>query len=413
MAVIIVSRDVNGSTQHNIQTTAPINRGTGLEVFERLVQEAVVGPRPRFNVEELPDGAVVTENGGVTLKRQPDVEPQTEPPVPAPTPPVVGALRAILTSDRAGLALDRIAGHGRREMYRNVLLQLLAVAAKKTKWEFSADSRWLGEQLGKSHTAAISNMRKLDAAGLVRWRHAGNNAGADSVAGRPPMQINLSPLVRLLNNGSSPHFTNLQNQSVVCKRSERPPVDVFAKYAGNADLADASRATPYKFGVARRGDPTVLMRPLTDSALTILDYAQTAGAAFTRSDVARDRSMTRGAAAGGTRTLVEMGLLEENCDGPGRAKTYSLVHGWEDRLKTLIPDMQTYGARMRLILRNFKARVEYLERRVAREADGLESPLRDALDRMRRAKNVWEAVAARAGAYGRAAPEPVPWWQRR
>jgi len=359
--------------------------------------EAAGWDRPR-DPDPLPEGATITPSGGVCIKRTEPEPAQPSPPAPAISPAVVRACRAILTGPDAAPILARIGK--RRETWRDKLIQLLAVAEAKASWAFDADLRWLGEQLGVSKTAAGNNMRALDAAGLCIWRHG---AHTDADGGRPPMRLDLAPLaVALLGEQPSLKLPNLQKGfGNLTHGYER--VDVWATYAGNASLADVTRRTLYRHAMTRQTAPTVLVRPLTAADLTALDYAQDAGA-FTRAELVDGKGMTAGSAASATRRLVQLGLC--TVEREGHANVYTLIAGWADRLRMLLPQMVTWGARLRLIVYNYVDRLRYLDARLKRETEPkTRNRLKDARGRIARARNRWVAQATRAGAYGLHAAE--------
>jgi hypothetical protein len=153
----------------------------------------------------------------------------------------------------------------------------------------------------------------------------------------------------------------------------------------------------------RQTAPTVLVRPLTAADLTALDYAQDAGA-FTRAELVDGKGMTAGSAASATRRLVQLGLC--TVERAGHANVYTLIDGWTDRLRMLLPDMYTWGARLRLICYNYLDRIKYLDARLKQTTDPkLRNRLKDARGRIARARNRWVAQATRAGAYGLPAAE--------
>ena len=242
-------------------------------------------------------------------------------------------------------------------------------------------------------------MRARDAAGLCIWRHG---ATKDADGGRPPMRLDLAPLIVAL-LGEQP---SLKLPNPFCRfgnlthGSER--VDVWATYAGNAPLADATRRTLYRHAMTRQTAPTVLVRPLTAADLTALDYAQDAGA-FTRAELVDGKGMTAGSAASATAPGAA-GLWP--VERAGHANVYTLIDGWTDRLRMLLPDMYTWGARLRLICYNYLDRIKYLDARLKQTTEPkLRNRLTDARGRIARARNRWVAQATRAGAYGLPAAE--------
>jgi hypothetical protein len=325
---------------------------------------------------------------------------------PALTPSVVAKLGETLRGPVATELLEGVARN--REMYRNVLIQLVTVLApEKGSWVFDADQRWLGEKLGKSGMSAGRNMWALDKAGFVRYSHTGKTE-EPAKAGHPKMQIDLQPLIAKLWE-SSLNVTNKPHEDMFVTFRNDPSVDVYATYSGGGKFADASMRTPYKCAVARTGYPTVLARSMTASALTTLDYLVRNGEA-TRAELVEGAGMSPGAAAGGTRCLAQLGIVFVEWDGPGTPKVYRLRPDWEAHLRHVIPHMTSYGAHIRLVIRTYDERIEFIDWKLKMEkSQTVAHDLREHKRRLARARQKWCTYGNKIGAYGRYVEKTPPW----
>lgn len=367
-----------------------------------------IDPTPEVAPVPLPEDAIVKDNGHVILKTTPTPETPKRPAPPVLTPTVVEKLGQALRSPTATKILARLPHARNREMYRDALIQLVTVIAPaQGGWVFDADQRWLGEKLGKSGMSAGRNMKALDNAGLIRYLHTGKVDEAK--VGRPLMRVDLQPLivdlwescVNVTNYSTSidPEFVTFRND---------PPVNVYATYSGAGKFADASMRTPYKYAVARTGRPTVLVRSLTASGLTALDYLSRHGDA-TRAELVEEAGMSPGAAAGGTRCLEQLGLVSVEWDRPG-PKVYVLRPDWESHLRYLIPHMASYGAHTRLVIRGFDERIEYDEWKLRQKMPpAMADDVREHKRKLENARKKWRIYGNRIGAYGRFVEANPPW----
>lgn len=330
------------------------------------------------------------ENGVIVLARLPDVEIQP-PKTPAFTKDIALILRDYLTTDQITPNLRKFTR--RVETFRAVLIKLVDIAIDLGTWDFPADSRWLGEKLGKSGMSANRNMVKLDQQKLVRYYHG---VHTDRVTGKPVRAIDLAPLLHLCPiQGSCLYVTNLPKEQLVTDRNDP---DIWARYMGDGPYGDATMGVKYTSAIQYRGRDTVLMSNLTHSALTVLDDLchNTEG---TRREIAERKGMTAGAVASATRRLEQLGIVDLEWEGPGRPKLYRLIPHWQKRLDAIVPEMKSYGARDRLIIRNGEARIDYLEfqqRSASRDEYGaMEKKKR----KIRSGLTKWKVYAGKRGTY--------------
>lgn len=368
-----------------------------------------VDPTPLPPPAPLHAGAVRLENGHVILKTTPIPEPTKHTVPPVLTPTVVEKLGIVLRGPAATKLLDRLPHARNREMYRDVLIQLVTVIAPaQGGWVFDLDQRWLGEKLGKSGMSAGRNLWALDNAGLIRYLHTGKSD--ETKGGHPKMRVDLQPLIVELWE-SCVNVTNIQkpyDPEFVTFRND-PPTNVYATYSGAGKYADASMRTLYKFAVARTGHPTVLARSLTASALTTLDYLARHGEA-TRAELVDGAGMSPGAASGGTRCLEQLGLVSVEWDGPGTPKVYVLRPDWEAHLRTMIPHMASYGAHIRLVIRTYDERIEFIDWKLkCSPSPVVADDLREHKKKLETARKKWCVYGNKIGAYGRYVEANPPW----
>lgn len=341
----------------------------------------------------------------------PPSAPRSAPPVLIPS--VVAKLAEALRGPLAIDLINRIGRVSNREMWRDVLIQLVTkIATKMESWVFDVDQRWLGIQLGKQAMSAGRNMWTLDRAGLIRYLHTGKRDEAK--VGRPKMRIDLQPLIAELWESCAnvtKEKTTQDKYFVTLGNDPGSPLDtnVHAVYSGTGKYADASMRTLYKFAIKRSGYTTVLARSLTASALTTLDYLVRNGEA-TRSELGEGAGMSPGAAAGGTRVLEQLCLVSVEWDGPGTAKIYILHPDWESRLQAIIPHMTSYGAGIRLRIRTFDDRIAFIDWKLKVEKSL--PTIRELSDRKRkleRERRMWRAKGNQIGAFGRYVEMTPPW----
>jgi DNA-binding transcriptional ArsR family regulator len=289
------------------------------------------------------------------------------------------------------------------------LIQLITkIAPAQGGWVFDAAQDWLGEQLGISGQAMRAKLHRLDQAGLILYLHSGQREEGVRT-GRPRMRLDLQPLVAALWESCAKlensdlgvgEFSNFRND---------PPTNVHALYSGTGQYADASMRTLYKFAVARMGYPTVLMRNLTPSALTVLDYLVRHGET-TRAEMVGAVGMTPGAAAGGTRVLEQLGIVSVEWEGPGIPKLYILRPDWEKRILYIMPHMASFGAKLRLVIRNYDRWIAAIDRMLKTTY----SPqriveLKRHIKKLETARKSWCLRGRASGEYGRYVDEVPPW----
>jgi hypothetical protein len=380
-----------------------------VEILEEMANAAGIAVPDRFVRQEpvpLPEGAQVLDNGAIVLKTTPTPTPAIRPAPPVLTPTVVAKLAVALRGSAAIKLLERVSRSRNREMYRDVLLQLVTIIAPaKGSWVFDADQRWLGEHLKKSGMSAGRNMWALEKAGLIRYLHSGKPSV--DIGGRPQMRVDLQPLIVELWE-SCVGVTNSELGMFVTPRND-PPVDVYATYSGAGKYADASMRTPYKYAVARTGRPTVLVRSMTASTLTTLDYLVRNRAA-TRAELVEGAGMSPGAAAGGTRVVEQLDLVKVEWEGPGTPKIYVLRPDWEARLRSMIPHMASYGAHIRLVIRTYDERIEFIDWQLRKPmAPAAADDLKEHKKKLEMARKKWCIYGSKVGAYGRYVEATPPW----
>lgn len=345
----------------------------------------------------------------ITLKTTPTPEPKPRPATPALTPSVVAKLAQGLRGAMARDFIDRLGRVRDREGWRDFLIQLVTqVAPTQGGWVFDAGQDWLGEQCGMSGQAMRNKLRKLDTAGAINYLHTGK--ADSSKVGRAVMRVDLQPMIAelwesclKLENKDNPNteFSNFNNDS---------PTNVHAVYSGTGKFADASMRSLYKYSVARMGYPTVLARSVTKSALTALDYLVRNREA-TRAEMVNGTGMTPGAAAGGTRVLEQLGLVSVEWDGPGTPKLYILRSDWEAHLQYMTRHMASYGARIRLVIRNYDRWIAVIERTLKTTfAPQMIYGLKERKRQLESARKKWCVRGNREGAYGRFSFAQEPRW---
>lgn len=368
-----------------------------------------VDPRQARPVAPLPEGAVRHDDGRIVIKETPTPEPKPRPAPPVCIPSVVAKLAEALRGPMANTLIDRLGRVRDRDGWRDTLIQLVTrIAPAQGGWVFDAGQDWLGEQLGISGQAVRKKMHTMDSAGLIRYLHTGK---VDShKTGRSMMRVDLQPMIvdlwescaKLENRGKQddPEFSNFNDD---------PPTNVHALYSGTGKYADASMRTLYKFAVGRSGYPTVLARSVTKSALTALDYLARHGEG-TRAELVEEVGMSPGAAAGGTRVLEQLSLVSVEWEGPGTPKVYVLRPDWEERLRYLIPHMVSYGARIRLVIRNYDRWISSIDRQLeTMYAPQMIHQLNERKRKLESARRKWCDHGRRIGAYGRYVEINPPW----
>jgi DNA-binding PadR family transcriptional regulator len=224
------------------------------------------------------------------------------------------------------------------------------------------------------------------------------------------MRVDLQPLIAELweSCANVTKYITTPDKDFVTFRND-PPTNVHAVYAGSGKYADASMRTLYKFAIKRSGYTTVLARSLTASALTTLDYLGRNGEA-TRAELVAGAGMSPGAAAGGTRVLEQLGLVSVEWDGPGTAKIYILHPDWESRLQAIIPHMTSYGAGIRLRIRTFDDRIEFVnwKLRIEKSLPAIRE-LNERKRKLERERRKWRAYGNQIGAFGRYVETTPPW----
>jgi predicted ArsR family transcriptional regulator len=382
------------------------------DILEEMAGLAGIPLPQRFrqpDLAPLPEGAVKLENGHTILKTTPTPEPQPRPLPPVCIPSVVAKLAEALRGPMANTLINRLGRVRDREGWRDTLIQLITrIAPAQGGWVFDAGQDWLGEQLEISGQAVRKKMHTMDSAGLIRYRHTGKVDRHKT--GRSMMRVDLQPMIvdlwescaKLENRGKQddPEFSNFRND---------PPPNVHVLYSGTGKYADASGRTLYKYAVERQGYPTVLARSVTKSALTALDYLARHGEA-TRAELVEEVGMSPGAAAGGTRVLEQLSLVSVEWDGPGTPKLYVLRPGWEERLRYLIPHMQSFGARIRLVIRNYDRWIKSINRQLdTTYAPQMRHQLNERKRKLETARRKWCDHGRRIGAYGRYVEINPPW----
>jgi len=347
----------------------------------------------------------------IVLKTTPTPEPTPRPVTPAMTPSVVAKLHEVLDSPVATKILDdHLSKSSNKEMYRGLLIQLVTVVAPEMKgWVFNIDQLWLGEKLGKSGMSAGRNMWALDRAGLRHYLHTGKVDEHRAKAGRPVMRVDLQPLIVALWESCVSVINSYNQDKEFITLGNDPSTNVHAVYSGTGKHADASMRTPYKYAVARSGHPTVLARSLTASALTTLDYLARAGEA-TRAELIEATGMSTGAAAGGTRCLAQLGIVTVEWEGPGMPKIYVIRPDWETYLQKMIPHMTGYGARIRLVIRNYDLRIKYIDWMLKSVVSPVvKDELNEHRERLVMGRKKWAADGNKVGAYRRQVEMTPPW----
>jgi hypothetical protein len=149
---------------------------------------------------------------------------------------------------------------------------------------------------------------------------------------------------------------------------------------------------------------------LTASALTSLDYLARNGDA-TRAELVSEAGMSPGSAASGTRVLTQLGLVSIEWEGPGTPKVYVLRPDWEAHLQYLIPHMASYGARVRLVIRTYNERLDFIEWKLKqRNLSPIQAlALRSRKSKLERARKKWCFYGNKIGAYGRFVEANPPW----
>lgn len=373
-----------------------------------LLAEAVELLDPNFRTAEQARWEFLQQQI-ITLKTTPTPQPAPRPKPPAQTPSVIAQLAMAL---RGPLAIELINRLGRvrdKEGWRDVLIQFVTkIAPSQNGWVFDAGQDWIGEQLGISGKVARDKLWKLDQAGLIRYLHTGKVDTGKT--GRAMMRVDLQPLVAELWESFSKVENVVDQDPEFSTFSDDPPVNVHAVYSGTGKYADASMRSLYKFAVQRMGYPTVLARSLTASALTTLDYLVRNGEA-TRAELVDSTGISPGAAAGGTRVLEQLGLVTVEWGGPGTPKLYVLRPDWEAHLQATIPHMVSYGARIRLVIRNYDRWIDGIDRTLKTTFSPV---MKDALTRRKRqleaARRKWRARGNQIGAAGRYIEVEPPVW---
>lgn len=345
----------------------------------------------------------------IVLKTTPTPEPKPQPKPPVLTPSVVATLAEALRGPLAMELINRLGRVRDREGWRNFLIQLVTkIAPSQGKWVFDAGQDWLGEQVGISGVAARKKLYTMDQAGLVRYLHTGKVDSGKT--GRSMMRVDLQPMIAELWE-SCAKLENVVNQEREFSNfNDDPPTNVHAVYSGTGKYADASMRALYKYAVQRMDYPTVLARSLTASALTTLDFLARNGEA-TRAELVDGTGMSAGAAAGGTRVLEQLDLVSVEWEGPGTPKIYVLRPDWEARLQYLVPFMSSYGARIRLIIRNYDRWIKAIDRTLLTvESLRLRNELNQRKRQLEAARRKWRAHGNQIGAFGRYVEVEPPVW---
>jgi len=317
---------------------------------------------------EHPD-AHVGDYGGIVFKQTVLPTPDKLPSLPKPTAATSRHIRRLVMLPEFMKYVDRVPRVRNKASYRNTLIKLIEIAGYLSKWQFVASQDWLGERCGLSQQAFGKQVEKLDAAGLLARTHNVSLKQDDDAVKRgrrPPKAINLRPLVRLII--SDPSLKLLKKQKGPYSQPKKRPVltDVYVKYIGlkgddDTDmLGDVTMRALYVNAVERRREDTVLVRPLNASSIAVIDYLQDVRTAD-RNDIVSGTGLTKGAVAGASRILEQLGVVSVEWEGHGRPKIYTLLDDWEQRLERLLPDMTTYGALARLHDRNLYQRIRALE----------------------------------------------------
>jgi hypothetical protein len=376
------------------------------DILEEMADVAgIVVQRPST---PLPEGAKVLDSGAIVLATTATPEPKPTRKIPVLTPSVVAKLAEALRGPLANTLIDRLGNVRDREKWRDFFIQLVTqIAPGQKSWVIDAGQDWLGERFGISGVAVRKKLHTMDSAGLIRYLHTGK---VDSEkTGRSVMRVDLQPMIADLWESCAKleNKSNLDNEFSNFRND--PPVNVHAIYSGTGKYADASMRTLYKFAVARMGYPTVLARSVTKSALTFLDYLVRNGAA-TRAETCAGTGMTPGAAAGGSRVLEQIGLVSVEWEGPGTPKIYVLRSDWETHLQATIPHMASYGARVRLVIRNYDRWIGSLDRQLETTySPQMRHQLNEYKERLEGARRKWCDYGSKIGAYGRYVEINPPW----
>lgn len=239
----------------------------------------------------------------------------------------------------------RSAGVKRVEGPRRTLDGLLDLAAEKRSLRFLPGLREVGAAGGCSHMSARRHLLALRAAGLVEVE--------ETAAG---LVVSLRSLT-----------VTAFKKSPDCERCNTYRSQPFYS-AHRAD--DAFQSYPYRYAIARRAAPIVLLASLGAAALLAWDALLEHGE-LTAGALAEETGMSLAAAREALRRLARGGYAESWQENRRSAKVFTLLETAAERLEARRPEMVTGGLGQLRALRQADARASWAtwQHRMTRAGD--------------------------------------------